>query len=189
MIGETYMTRGKQSPEVPPGIYEGEFNRDIARMLHGFFRELGEFDSTNLAPGPMSASPLARAKFVNDYIKRTGEKAIYLAIHANASPKPGWSDANGARVFVAPNASKTSVALATSIRKTWGAYDIGIEAPRQVKRAKFTELTRTTCPAVLVECGFMTNKNDALVLADRKLRARIASAIYWGVDAVLSCAK
>ena len=181
MVGDQYMTRGKQSPEVPPGIYEGEFNRVVSKIVERTVRTLGKKDSTCLLPGPMSVSPTARAAFVNDYIRRSGDPAIFLAVHANASPKPGWSAAAGARVFVARNASSTSVAFAHQIMAEWSRREdnneIGIRAPRQLKRANFTVLEKTMCPAVLIECGFMTNELDARYMATGHGRSAIAGVL------------
>jgi N-acetylmuramoyl-L-alanine amidase len=164
LVGDYYMTPGKRSREVGPGvgIYEGEFNREVCACLERWLK-FNEVKTCNLAPGPMSASPGDRAAFVNRYIERTGDDAIYVSVHANASPAPGWSDANGARVFCAKRCSRTSLKLAAAIQKNWNVP--GIKPPKEIKRKNFTEIYKTTCPAVLVECGFMTNRSDSRVLS------------------------
>jgi N-acetylmuramoyl-L-alanine amidase len=139
LVGDYYMTPGKRSREVGPGvgIYEGEFNRDVCTYLEGDLI-LNKFDICNLAPGPMSASPGDRAAFANRYIERTGDNAIYVSVHANASPAPGWSDANGARVFCAKRCSRTSLKLAAAIQKHWNVPEI--KPPKETKRKNFTEI-------------------------------------------------
>ncbi len=49
---------------------------------------------------------------------------------------------------------------------------------RGVKEAGFMVLHKTTMPSVLVETGFVTNKNEAKYLASEKGQEEIASAIY-----------
>jgi N-acetylmuramoyl-L-alanine amidase len=52
---------------------------------------------------------------------------------------------------------------------------------RGVKQAAFYVLRGTYSPGILVEMGFMTNSGDEKGLNDKKVRAKIANAIYKGV--------
>ncbi|MBU2575214.1 MAG: N-acetylmuramoyl-L-alanine amidase [Elusimicrobia bacterium] len=52
---------------------------------------------------------------------------------------------------------------------------------RGVKQAAFYVLRGTYAPGMLVEMGFMTNAKDQKNLNDKKVRAKIASAIYKGI--------
>jgi hypothetical protein len=52
---------------------------------------------------------------------------------------------------------------------------------RGMKRARFAVLRRAVTPAVLVECGFVTNPRDARLLNDAKWRARLADSIARGI--------
>ncbi|MFH1618565.1 MAG: N-acetylmuramoyl-L-alanine amidase [bacterium] len=52
---------------------------------------------------------------------------------------------------------------------------------RGVKQAAFYVLRGTYCPAVLLEMGFMTNSRDRANLSSRKVRKKMASAIYSGI--------
>src|SRR4051794_12178194 len=54
---------------------------------------------------------------------------------------------------------------------------------RGVKEANFAVLRRTTMPAVLVECEFLTNPQQAAFLKDGKNQAAIAEAIADGIGA------
>jgi N-acetylmuramoyl-L-alanine amidase len=54
-------------------------------------------------------------------------------------------------------------------------------ANRGVKQAAFYVLRGTYAPGILVEMGFMTNSGDEKGLNDKKVRAKIANAIYRGV--------
>jgi len=54
-------------------------------------------------------------------------------------------------------------------------------ANRGVKQAAFYVLRGTYAPGILVEMGFMTNSHDQKDLNDKKVRTKIANAIYRGV--------
>ena len=56
-----------------------------------------------------------------------------------------------------------------------------LQSPLVAKRANFYVLRATPCPAVLVECLFLTNFNDRKYLRDDKNIAKIAKAIAIGV--------
>ena len=45
----------------------------------------------------------------------------------------------------------------------------------------FTVLTATTAPAVLLECGFHTNKEDVALLSDSAYRDKLATGIANGI--------
>jgi N-acetylmuramoyl-L-alanine amidase len=48
---------------------------------------------------------------------------------------------------------------------------------RGVRTADWAPLEGTTMPAVLVECGFLTNAGDARKLADPEFQGRVAKAL------------
>ncbi len=52
---------------------------------------------------------------------------------------------------------------------------------RGVKQAAFYVLRGTYSPGILVEVGFMTNSSDQKYMNDKKVRAKVANAIYKGV--------
>lgn len=179
-FGHYDMYPGKRSPEVPPGIYEGVFNREVCYWIDRYL------ENTNICckiinPGPMRISSRTKVDFVNRIARL--EDVLFIEIHANASPKKGWSNANGFRVFCATNASLTSKILMKNIKRTMeNALDRKIDKRLGgIGTKKLITLTKTTCPAVLVECGFMTNKTDAEWLNSYPVKRDIALAI---VDAI-----
>lgn len=53
---------------------------------------------------------------------------------------------------------------------------------RGVRQANFQVLREATCPAILVETGFMSNSQDERLLGSAAHRAKIASGIADGID-------
>lgn len=54
---------------------------------------------------------------------------------------------------------------------------------RGLKRARFAVLRYTTCPAILIESGFLSNDQEARRIATPAYRQKIAEAIADGVQA------
>ncbi len=52
---------------------------------------------------------------------------------------------------------------------------------RGLKHARYYVLKEAPCPAVLIECGFLTNTNDAARLGDAAYRQKLADAITAGI--------
>ncbi|MEO0097995.1 MAG: N-acetylmuramoyl-L-alanine amidase [candidate division WOR-3 bacterium] len=74
---------------------------------------------------------------------------------------------------------KESEELACAIQDAADAY-LGL-ANRGVKQAGFYVLRGALMPAVLVECGFLSNRREEKLLRQEKMRERIAEAIFRGV--------
>jgi N-acetylmuramoyl-L-alanine amidase len=67
--------------------------------------------------------------------------------------------------------------LQASLNNLWRIPDRG------VKQAPFTVLRGATMPAVLVEVGYLSNLDDAAMLADSDVRQRIAESLFQGISA------
>jgi hypothetical protein len=197
MVFGEYLTPGKRSPGVPPGVFEGKFNRRVCQLIQAEYETAvrnnpEKSEDTHriltLTPGPINV-PLLRKKgqggqcrieFINDICRRfKGEHVALISIHANASPRSGWSSANGHRVFVSKKASKNSRLLSRKV--DWYMSQITELERRPIKAVNHHITTLTKCPAILVECAFMTNRADAVFLASRDGQIQIALANYAGM--------
>lgn len=100
---------------------------------------------------------------------------LFVSIHSDSSKKAGIS---GTTVFVSRQASTQSSHAARCIASA--LEHAGIEC-RGVNGAGYRVLTRHSRPAVLVECGFLTNRTDAQRLNSAGYQAKIAEAIAEGI--------
>jgi N-acetylmuramoyl-L-alanine amidase len=175
--GHGERTPGKRSPEIGEGIgiYEWEFNREVAETLCWLL----DSSAINLTPGPIWTSLDDRVDYINWRAKK--EEVALVSIHANAAPGSGWSNANGLVVFHSRKASKASKNMAASVERSMRVGLNGKLRSRGIKQANHKITTKTACPAILVECGFMTNRKDAAYMASENGRDEIAAMIAEGV--------
>src|SRR5438128_6832528 len=99
--------------------------------------------------------------------------AIFVCIHFNAARR---GSANGIETYFY---SSQSLPLASAIH-----YYVAGGAPtpnRGVRRRGFYVLRKTTIPAVLVECGFLTNATEANFAQSSAYQQKLAEEIGRGV--------
>ena len=100
---------------------------------------------------------------------------LFVSIHADACPR---SSVAGATIYVARGASGASHHAAGSIAAALESSGI---ACRGVRKAGFRVLVGHSRPAVLIECGYLTNYHEARLLGTSAYQARLADAIADGI--------
>src|SRR6266446_4409018 len=99
--------------------------------------------------------------------------AIFVCIHFNAARRSG---ANGIETYFY---NRDSLTLASAVH-----YYVAGGAPssnRGVRRRGYFVLRRTRIPAVLVECGFLTNPTEARYVQNNSYRQKLAEEIARGI--------
>ena len=170
--GHHATTAGKRSPHIPPGIIECEFNMSVSLCLESLLIEAGhEAFRTMQISEPANKSLAKRRAMGND-------ADMFVSIHANAAAESGWSSASGFVVFYKTRGESFAVSIASAYKKAMPEI-----RPRfgGVKDGSRLGVIPSGIPAVLVECGFMTNKTEAAFLADPENQKRIARAIAAGI--------
>ncbi|MFH0981304.1 MAG: N-acetylmuramoyl-L-alanine amidase [Planctomycetota bacterium] len=100
---------------------------------------------------------------------------LFVSIHADSSPR---AEVSGATVYIARSASAASRDAAENI--VAALERAGVEC-RGISQADFRVLARHSRPAVLVECGYLTNRAEAERLSTTSYQARLAAAIAEGI--------
>ena len=121
---------------------------------------------------------------------------LFVSIHAN---KAGRKSACGVETFVIPAAGFCSTSSKKADTKTYkgnknnsantilageihkSLLDTAKTTDRGVKRARFMVLKDATCPATLVEIGFITNQAEANKINTSAYRNKIADGIANGI--------
>ena len=116
----------------------------------------------------------ARASIAN-----TMGASCFVSIHMNHFTDQKYS---GPQVFYAANA-EGSQALAEEIRLSF-LHEIGPHCTREIKPvSKDLYLLRNAKnPAVIVECGFLSNPTEEALLQKEEYQAQIANAIFVGIQ-------
>jgi len=107
--------------------------------------------------------------------------SVFVSVHFNASPS---QEAHGIEIFY--NNSKelwrtrASKRLANCI--LYRMIDQTASASRGVKEGNFHVIRETDMPAILVEGGFFTNRQECALLKDREYLKQLAEGIAEGID-------
>src|SRR5213593_3594109 len=109
-----------------------------------------------------------RVAIANSY-----RNAVFVCIHFNATKRMG---AEGIETYFY---SRDSLPLASAIHY----YVVGgaPSANRGVRRRGYYVLRKTSIPAVLVECGFLTNPTEAAYAQSASYRQKLADEIAAGI--------
>src|SRR5881398_3843911 len=148
-------------------IPEKEMTLDVAQRLKSLlaangYRVVMTRDSDVFVPLP------TRVAIANSY-----GNAIFVCIHFNSAKRMG---AGGIETYFY---SRDSLPLASAIH-----YFVAGGAPssnRGVRRRGYYVLRKTNIPAVLVECGFLTNPTEAAYAQTASYRQKLAEEIATGV--------
>ena len=115
----------------------------------------------------------------------TVEADLFISFHVNAHSN---SSVNGTSVYYSTSNNKVSASglkssvLATSVvnhlSNAWGTKNRGVLSD------KFVVIHKNTVPAVLVECGFITNNNDFQKIKDAAYQKKAAKAIFDAVSEI-----
>ena len=112
-----------------------------------------------------------------------GGALLAVSIHQNSYHD---EEISGGQVFYYAD-SAPGKRLAERIQKRFD-YVLGAENRRQPKaNESYYLLLHAECPAVIVECGFLSNPQEAQLLADPVYQERTAWQIHMGILQYLHC--
>ena len=157
------------------GVSEASLTMRMARFAAEELRLRG-FAVRLTRDGPVEDDELAwRAELANAW-----DADLFISLHCNAA---GRIEAEGTETYYYPGSSEGG-RLARRVQHH--LTEALLTEDRGVKEADFQVLRETDCPAVLVECGFITNPVDRGMLTDTLEQWRIGAAI---AVAVTECVK
>ncbi len=165
------------------GVYEKDVNLKITLFLADWLRADGYevvltrtedillYDRNSNYHGQKKVQDLAaRRKIAESY-----ENAVFISIHMNAFPEAKY---RGLQVYYSKN-EPSSQALAAEIQTRTRELLLP-DNTRKIKSAgeNIYLLDRLTCPAVLVECGFLSNPEECAQLATEEYQKKLAFSLY-----------
>ena len=169
------------------GILEKDINLSISKKLSSLLVENGyqvipvRVEDISIYDDGCETLSQKKTSDLNNRLElfNSDENNIVLSIHQN---KFDVSKYHGAQVFYSRNNEESAV-LAEYIRKAV----ISSTQPDNTRETKPADeniyvLYHATVPAVIVECGFMSNPEELALLNTDEYQSRIACAIFKGFD-------
>ena len=175
----------------PDGTVEKDINLKIALTLQGFLKQ-GGFEVLMTRESDVSTDDVETDKIAtrkkSDLKNRLGlmkdnPDAIFVSIHLN---KFTTSAANGSQVFYSAEREESKV-LGDCIQRSIVRL-LQPENTRVNKQATSSTylLYNATVPAVLVECGFLSNSAELKRLKDEEYQKKMAFSIFCGIESFYS---
>jgi N-acetylmuramoyl-L-alanine amidase len=177
--GHGYYTAGKRTFTLPDGkiMLEHEFNNPVAKKLATKLNAVGiktvfVFDPT----GQVDYSYTKRVELAN-----AAKADILVSIHANAEKADTWSSASGPTFYANKN-DPLSINLGRKILnhiiKAYPYKDTYyyLDGSQGQALCMINQM-----PSVILECGFMTNLQDAQLLLRESYREACAQSAFLGI--------
>lgn len=174
-------TPGKRTPD--DSMREFHFNSVVARYVRDGLKQYEgvEVLFTHTDDGSRDVPLKERTDKAN-----TWKADVFVSIHANAFGN-NWNDANGIETFVYASRPAAAVKLADAVQRALvratGRRDRGVKA------GDLHVLRESNMTAILVECGFMTNREEAELLKGDEYRRKCAAAIVQAIAEVYGLKK
>jgi N-acetylmuramoyl-L-alanine amidase len=174
---------------------EKDFALDVARKLRPLLQAKG-LRVVMTREGDYFVPLEVRAKIAN-----SARNSIFVSIHFNATNDD--PNASGFEIFSftprgAPSTSDTNVNEKSFNMQPGSSVDAQSmalsaciyhsvlgqlrEYDRGIKRARFAVLRLTKVPAVLIECGFLTEGGESKLISNKDWRSKLAAAIGAGIE-------
>lgn len=177
--GHGLKTKGKQTPD---GIKEWVLNDKvcdkITSILKNYDCKIIRIDNNEGYIDESLASRLSKYK--------NAKVDVFVSIHHNAYGDD-WNNATGVEIYVDKKATSKDMKLAKCIYNRLVKYT-GLKG-RGIKKENFYVINQNTIPAVLVEGGFMTNKQDYKVITSNNGQDAYAKAVAEGLIEFLKLKK
>lgn len=152
------------------GVWEAQLNLEISALLRRELESLG-YHVITTRDQDRFVSLGSRADYANSALPY-----IFVSIHNNSHPN---SEMSGAMTFYHPTSSsgpQLARLVQHELTAATGFVDKGI------RQANFFVLRETAVPSVLVECGFLTNREECRSLTSPATQLAIAQAVARGID-------
>lgn len=162
---------GKDKGALWGGVRESDLNLKVAKKIQTLLKARG-IPVTMTRQSDQFVSLTKRAQISKQY-----RNAILVSIHFNASR---FSQVSGVETYYASASGKK---LARAIHDKM-LTKLKVKDRHIRQGAQYAILNKTNCPAVLVECGYISNNHERELCNQSWYQSLAASAI---TDGIISC--
>ena len=176
-IDQGHNPRGFNTGAEGNGFYEQDITYKVGILLYDYLSNDSNFSVMLSRPDENTILGTSNSTSLTERVRQANSFGadIFISLHTNASVNPA---ANGAEALIYSKASRVAFSLAEDILFEM-CLITGLRNRGIIERPGLYVLKNTDMPAVLVEMGFITNKEDAELLAySPNLFAR---GIYRGI--------
>lgn len=150
------------------GIYEKNITLDVSKKVEAILKQRG-YQVVMTRPDDKFVSLQDRVTISENY-----SPDIFVSIHVNSSVRP---EITGVETHYY---HQYSMSLAQTVHSSFAS---AVQSPnRGLFKSKFYVINHTTCPAILVEIGFISNANERAQLISEKRKQATAKSIADGID-------
>lgn len=164
------------------GVEEKEVNLAVSQYLRGYIEQGGgvavltriedvSTAETNTQGHSAKKSDLSARK----HLSQTAEADIFVSIHMNKFPQAQYK---GAQVFYSENGKRLGEEIQAALKEV---LNDGNERSAKKTDGGIFILKDTSVPSVIVECGFLSNPQEAELLMQETYRKKVAWGIYLGL--------
>lgn len=169
------------------GVKESDVNLSITLKLKEFFEDAGfqVMLTRKTAAGLYGAATKGFKRRDMQKRKEIIEEAnpdFLISVHQNFYPS---SATRGGQVFFKKDDEKSRVFAEELQAELNALYQTQNARGRKVSGAEYFLLKHSPCPAVIVECGFLSNPEDERLLNSVNWQKKLAESIFCGTIAYL----
>ncbi|MER2008899.1 MAG: N-acetylmuramoyl-L-alanine amidase [Psychrobacillus sp.] len=171
--GDNGVTPGKRTPKFEDGtfMYENTFNKTVVKYLNEELKRCG-FNTILSAPTDADTPLATRVKVANN-----AKADLFISVHANANTGK-WGTWGGTETYVYPTGESKRIGtiIHKNLMEGTPLRDRGVK-----DGSGLYVISNTSMPAILVECAFMDNKEEAKLLLSDSFRRECAKEIAKGI--------
>ena len=156
-------------------IYEKNINLDIAKYLNDSLKKSNIITFMTREKDILYKKSRAKDLKYRPEFANEKEVDLFVSIHINHFPS---ANARGSQVFYKQSSNK-SKKLAKDIQSK--LIELDSANKREIKTGNYYVLNQVNCPAVLIECGFLSNENDRNNLTSSDYQKKFAEKIKEGI--------
>ncbi len=175
----------------PAGVAEQAINLTIARFLQEQLEKAGiEVVMTRTEAEGIYDAGLSTVRekkrsdlFNREKVMNDSGADLFVSVHLNKFSQSKYS---GPQVFYSPNKAESEQA-AKCIQKSL-ISTLAPPSEREIKKSTddIYLLKQAKIPAVLVECGFLSNPQEEALLLQEEYQKKVALAMYQGIISYLT---
>ncbi len=161
------------------GVLEKDINLSIARKLEQVLKLLGYKTVMTRTDEGALASTKKEDMYARLKIANSTYDSVFVSIHQNCFSQEKYF---GAQMFYGSANAQESERLATILKENF-KENINPQNNREVKKA-YSDLflfKKINSPCVLIECGFLSNGNEAQLLNQADYQTKIAFTIAQSI--------